>query len=37
MPTDGVVPGHVLTFTWKNMVSDKWIGIDHTVTVDRTS
>jgi glucoamylase len=33
LPTDGLVPRHVLTFTWKNMVSGEWIGVDHTVTV----
>jgi hypothetical protein len=22
-----------LTFTWKNMVSGEWIGMDHTVTI----
>jgi glucoamylase len=33
LPTDGLVPGHVLTFTWKKIASDEWIGIDHTVTI----
>jgi glucoamylase len=33
LPTDGLVPGHVLTFTWKKIASDEWIGVDHTVTI----
>jgi glucoamylase len=37
LPTDGLVPGHVLTFTWKNTVSGEWVGIDHTVTIARPS
>ncbi len=37
LPTDGLVPGHVLTFTWKNMVSGEWLGADHTVAVERPS
>jgi glucoamylase len=33
LPTDGLVPGHVLTFTWKNIVSGEWIGVNQTVTI----
>ncbi len=33
LPTDGLVPGGVLTFTWKNLASGEWIGVDHTVIV----
>jgi glucoamylase len=37
LQTDGLVPGRVLTFTWKDIASGEWIGVDHTVTVEDAS
>jgi glucoamylase len=33
LATDGLVPGHVIVFTWMNLASGEWIGQDHSVVV----
>lgn len=33
LPTDGLVPGHTITFTWMDLASGAWLGRDHAVSI----
>jgi len=33
IPTDGMMPGNTIVFTWMDQSSSEWLGSDHTVIV----
>jgi glucoamylase len=34
LPTEGLVPGSAIVFTWMKLANNEWLGHDHTVTVN---